>query len=134
MSTASIYKSSIILANVTSCILICFAWAIMGYKTQYFKYFWRYSCLSLRTHHGGSCTKPSNCFDKLEMPRSTTGCRIKSFMSVQIMNVEKLRDTESNLNTFSQVSVIWIQKSASPALLATANTNVLFSIMIFANF
>ena len=45
----------------------------MGYKTLYFKYLWRHSCLSSRIHHGGSCTKPSNCSDKINMPKSTTG-------------------------------------------------------------
>ena len=43
--------------------------------------------------HGGSCTKPSNCSDKIKMPKSTTGCRIKSFIPVENMNVEKLIDT-----------------------------------------
>ena len=53
----------------------------MEYRTQYFTYLWRYSCLSLRIHHGGSYTKPSNCCDKIKMPKITTGCRIKSFPS-----------------------------------------------------
>ena len=33
----------------------------MEYRTQYFTYLWRHSCLPLRIHHGLSCTKPSNC-------------------------------------------------------------------------
>ena len=56
-STASIYESSLILVITISCI-----------------------CLSLRTYHGGSCTKPLNCSDKIKMPKSTTGCRRKSFI------------------------------------------------------
>ena len=85
----------------------------MGYRTQYFTYLWRHSCLSLRIHHGWSCTKPSNCSDKIKMPKSTTGCRIKSFLPVENMNVEKLRDIQSNQNNSSQVPLKLIQKSAS---------------------
>ena len=103
--TASIYKISLILINVISCILIRFAWSAMGYRNQYFMYLWRHSCLSLRIHHGRSCTKPSNCSDKIKMPKSTTGCWIKSFIPVENMNVAKLRDIYCNLNYSSQVSL-----------------------------
>ena len=37
-------------------------------------------------------TKPSNCSDKIKMPKSSTGCRIKSIIPVENMNIEKLRD------------------------------------------
>ena len=113
MPTASIYKSSLILVYVISCILICIAQAIMAYRTQYFKYLWRHSCLSLRIHHGESCTKLSNCSDKIKMPKSTTGCPIKSFILIENLNVEELSATWSNLNNFSQVCLKRIQKSAS---------------------
>ena len=69
--------------------------------------------MSLRIYHGGNCTKPSNCSDKIKMSNSTTGCQIKSFIPVENMNVEKLRETYSNINTFSQVSLKWIQKMTS---------------------
>ena len=44
-------------------------------------------------HHGGSCTKPSNYSDQIKMPKSTTGCQIKSFILAENMNVEKLIET-----------------------------------------
>ena len=96
MSTASIYKSSLILVNVISCILICFAQAIIGYKTQYLKYLWRDSCLSLKECTMESCTKPPNCSDKIKMPKSTAGCWIKIFIPIENMNVD--------LSNFSQLS------------------------------
>ena len=74
----------------------------MGYRTQYFKYLWRYSCLLLRIHHGGSCTKSSNCSNKIVMPKSTTGCRIKSFLPIENMNIEKPIATKSSPNNFSK--------------------------------
>ena len=85
----------------------------MGYRTQYFTYLWRRSCVSLRIHHGGSCTKPSNCSDEIKMSKSTTGCQIESFIPIENMNVEKLRATKSNRYKFSQAWLKWIQKSAS---------------------
>ena len=78
--TLSIYKNGLFLVNVIPSILIYFAWAIMGYRAQYFTYLWRRSCISLRIHHGGSCKKSSNRSDKIKMPKSTTGCRIKIFI------------------------------------------------------
>ena len=93
LSTSSIYKSSLIPVNVISCILTCFALAIIEYRTQYFTYLWRLSYLSLRIHRRGRWTKPSNCSNRIKMPKSTTGCQIKSFIQVENMNVEKLRDT-----------------------------------------
>ena len=69
------------------------------------------------------------------MSNSTTGCQIKSFIPVENMNAEKLRETYSNTNTFSQVSLKWIQKIASlHCLLLPTYTNVFFSLMVFANF
>ena len=85
----------------------------MGYRTQYFKYLWRYSCLYLRIHHGGSCIKSSNCSNKIKMPKSTTGCWIKSFIPIENRNVDKLIATKNNTNAFSQVSLKLIQKRAS---------------------
>ena len=85
----------------------------MGCRTQYFTYLWRYSWSVFKNSHRGSCTKPSNCSNKIKMPKSTTGCRIKSFLPVENMNVEKLRDIQSNLNNSSQVPLKLIQKSAS---------------------
>ena len=124
MPTASIYKSSLILLNPISWSLVqatkydklpfqVNAKAIMGYRTQYFKYLWRYSCLSLRINHWGRCTKSPNCSNKIKMPKSTTGCRIKSFTPTENMNVETLRLTRISPNIFSQVSLKLIQKSAS---------------------
>ena len=126
MLTASFYKSCLILVNVISCISIYFAWAIMGYRTQYFTYLWRHSCLSLKIHHGGSCTKPSNCSDKIKMSKNTTGCQIESFIPIENMNVEKLRATKSNRCKFSQVSLKWIQKSASLRCLLPPTLNFSF--------
>ena len=37
--------------------------------------------------------KSLNCFDKIEMLKTIIGCRIKSFLPIENMNVEKLRDT-----------------------------------------
>ena len=85
----------------------------MGYGTLYFTYLWTHSCLSLRIDHGGSFTKPENCSDEIKMPKSTTEYRIKSFIPIENMNVEKLRDSKSNPSKFSKVSLTWIQKSAS---------------------
>ena len=39
------------------------------------------------------------------MPKSTTGCRIESFIPIENMNFEKLRATKSNTNMFSRVSI-----------------------------
>ena len=47
------------------------------------------------------------------MPKSTTGYRIKSFIPIENMNIEKLRDSKSNPSKFSKVFLTWIQKSAS---------------------
>ena len=102
LSTASIYKNSLILVLVISFVLICLAWAIMVYRTQYFTYLWRHSCLSLRIHHEGSCTKPSSCSDKIKMSKSTTGCRIKSFILVENMYVKKVKDTQSSKNELAR--------------------------------
>ena len=113
VTTASIYKSSLILVNFISCILIYLAQAIMGYRTQYFKHLWRHGCLSLRIHHGVSCTKSSNCSNKIKMPKKTTGSQIKGFILIGNMNIEKLISTKSNPNNFSQDFLKWIQKSAS---------------------
>ena len=40
------------------------------------------------------------------MPKSTTGCQIISFITIENMNVEKLRATKSNPNMFIQVSIV----------------------------
>ena len=102
----------------------------MGYRTQHFKHLWRHSCLSLRMHHKGSCTKSSNCSDKIKMSKSTTGCWIKSFIPVENKNVKKFRATKSNINIFSQVSIKWIQKSASISALHITTWDIQLSSLI----
>ena len=67
------------------------------------------------------------------MPKSTTGCRIKSFIPVENMNVEKLRETQSSINKLARSLLNEFKKVVS-ALLATAKTNIFFSIMIFVDF
>ena len=99
----------------------------MGYRTQYFTYLWRHRCLSLRTHHGGKCAKPSNSSDKIKMTENTTGWRIKSFIPAENINVEKLRDILSNLTISSRVSLKWIQKSSS--LLSLLRPTLMFSFL-----
>ena len=47
------------------------------------------------------------------MSKSATGCRIKCFIPIENINVEKLRVAKFNPNEFSQVCLKWIQKSAS---------------------
>ena len=47
------------------------------------------------------------------MPKSTSGYRIKSFIPIENMNIEKLRDSKSNPSKFSKVFLTWIQKGAS---------------------
>ena len=54
-------------------------------------------------HRGGSCKKSSTCSNKIKMPKSSTGCRIKTFIPVENMNVEKLRADKINPNKLSQV-------------------------------
>ena len=54
-------------------------------------------------HYGGSCAKSSTCPNKIKMPKSTTGCRIKCFIPIENMNVEKCRAAKINPNKFSQV-------------------------------
>ena len=106
-----------------------------GYRTQYSKYLWRHSCLSLRMHHGWSCTKSSNCSNKIKMSKSTTGYRIKSFMPIESINVEKLSESYQRLPKYVWPSLSQMNsKKFISALLATANTNVFFFTMIFANF
>ena len=83
----------------------------MRYRVQYFKYLWRHNCLSFTVHHGESCTKWSTCSNKIKMPKSTAGCRIKSFISIEHMNVNKFRATKINPNKFTQIYFKWIQKS-----------------------
>ena len=68
------------------------------------------------------------------MPKNTTGCRIKSSIPTENMNVEKLRATKCNSSIFSQVSLKMNSKKRIFALRATADTNVFFFKMIFANF
>ena len=82
----------------------------MRYRSQYLKYVWRHSCLSLRMYHVGSSTKSSTCSNKTKMLKSTTGCRIKNFIPTENMNFEKLRAGKINPNKFSQVCLKWIQK------------------------
>ena len=73
---------------------------------------------SLRIRHSylssnlRSRTKSSNCSNKIKMSKSTTGCRIKSFIRIENMNVKKFRATKSDINIFSHISLKWIQKSA----------------------
>ena len=52
-----------------------------------------------------SCMKSSNHTNKIKMPKSTAGCRVKSFIPTENINIEKLRDTIINPNKFSQVSL-----------------------------
>ena len=47
------------------------------------------------------------------MPKSATGCRIKNFIAIENMIVEKLTAVKINPNKFSQVCLDYIQKSAS---------------------
>ena len=84
----------------------------MEYRPQYFKDLWTHSYLSLRINHEGSCKKSSNCSNKIKMPKSTTGCRIRSFIPIEKMSVERCRAAMINPNKFSQVSLKWTQKSA----------------------
>ena len=104
----------------------------MGYRTQYFKYLWRDSCPSLRIHRGESCIISSNCSNKIKLSKSTTGCQIKSFIPTENLNVEKLIATKINPNKFSQVSLKWIQKSASlrgwllPTMMFSSNNDKCF--------
>ena len=61
--------------------------------------------MSLRIHHRESCTKLSNWSNKIKMPKSTTGYRIKSSIPTENMNAKKLRATKCNSSIFSQVSL-----------------------------
>ena len=47
------------------------------------------------------------------IPKSRTGCQIKSFIPVENVNVEKLRTAKINPNKFSQLCLEEIGKSAS---------------------
>ena len=71
----------------------------------------------------------SNCSNKIKMLKNATACRIKSFISIEVVNVEKLRLTKVSLancvlNEFNKVHFLNIH---------VANTNA-FYIMIFAIF
>ena len=65
-------------------------------------------------HDGGDLTKSSTCSNTIKMPKHTTGCRIRSFMPIENMNVEELRATKINTNKFTEVRLKRIQKSAFP--------------------
>ena len=57
-----------------------------------------------KTKQNKNGMKPWNCSDKIKMPKNAIGFRIKSFIPIENMNIEKLRDTYSKENAFSQVS------------------------------
>ena len=51
-----------------------------------------------------SAQNHSNWFNKINMPKNTTACRIKRFKPVENGNVEKLRFTKINTKKFSMNS------------------------------
>ena len=85
----------------------------MRYRTQYLKYVWRHSCLSLRMYHVGSSTKSSTCSNKTKMPKTTTGCRIKNFIPIEniiLRNSELAKSIQTSLaksalNEFKKVNL-----------------------------
>ena len=58
----------------------------MGYRTQYFTYLWRHSCLSLRIHHGVSCTKPSTALIKSRCQKVLLDAAQRAFLSTESWN------------------------------------------------
>ena len=84
----------------------------MVYRTQYFKYLRRHSCLSLRIHHGEAARSHRIVLIKSKGRKVLLEAN-KELIPIENMNVEKLGSTKSNPNMFSQVSLKCIQKSAS---------------------
>ena len=48
----------------------------------------------------------SNWSNKIKIPKKSTTCRIKSFIAIKNINIEKLRLTKINTNKFSKVCLV----------------------------
>ena len=55
----------------------------------------------------------SHCSNKIKVSKNTTAFRIKSYIPMEDMNLEKLRFTKINSSKFSQVILEWLKESVS---------------------